>query len=137
MDQPLLNIDQKMDELGAVYKTQRSGLHKSALHISKKRMKIIHIMGANFGGAETYSTDVMLSLHKAGMDSDCCDVKTRPALRRNGKAGLKLEPSVLDTPFRFLQKWRLAKLIEREKPDLVHTWMRRAASILPQMVLYR
>jgi glycosyltransferase involved in cell wall biosynthesis len=95
-------------------------------------MKIIHVMaGKCSGGAETYSTDVMLSLHKAGIDQMIVMSKDAPRFAEMEKAGLKLEPEVLATPFRFLQKLRLARLIRREKPDSIHTWMRRAASLVP------
>lgn len=83
------------------------------------------------GGAETYSTDVMLSLHKAGIEQIIVMSKDAPRFQEMEKAGLRLEPGVLATPFRFLQKIRLARLIRREKPDIIHTWMRRAASLVP------
>lgn len=95
-------------------------------------MKILHVMaGRHSGGAETYSTDVMLSLHAKGVEQVV--VMPRQALRfaEMEKAGLRLAPGVLNTPFRFLQKWRLARLVKREKPDLIHAWMRRAASLVP------
>ena len=96
-------------------------------------MKIIHVMaGRHSGGAETYSTDVMLSLHKAGLDQIV--VMPRKALRfaEMEAAGIKLAPWVLNVPFRPLQKLLLRYLIQREKPDVIHTWMRRAASLVPK-----
>lgn len=100
-------------------------------------MKIIHIMaGRTSGGAETYSTDVMLSLHKAGVEQIIVMSRQAPRFAEMEKAGLKLVPSVLDIPFQPLQKLRLARLILREKPDIIHTWMRRAASLVaPQKTL--
>jgi glycosyltransferase involved in cell wall biosynthesis len=95
-------------------------------------MKIIHVMaGRHSGGAETYSTDVMLSLHKAGVEQIIVLSKDAPRFAEMEKAGLRLEPRVLATPFRFLQKMRLSRLIRREKSDIIHTWMRRAASLVP------
>jgi hypothetical protein len=95
-------------------------------------MKIIHVMaGRCSGGAETYSTDVMLSLHKAGVDQVVVMSEHAPRFAEMKKAGLRLEPQALAAPFRFWQKLRLARLIRREKPDIVHTWMRRAASLVP------
>jgi len=84
------------------------------------------------GGAELYSTDIMLSLHEAGVDQ--CVVLHPQALRRDelSRAGLRVETAPLETGFRPWQKRRLRQLIEREKPDLIHCWMRRAASLVPQ-----
>lgn len=84
------------------------------------------------GGAELYSTDIMLSLHEAGVEQ--CVVLHPQALRREelSRAGLRVESAPLETGFRPWQKHRLRQLIEREKPDLIHCWMRRAASLVPK-----
>lgn len=95
-------------------------------------MKIIHVMaGRHSGGAETYSTDVMLSLHKAGIEQIV--VMPRSALRFDElqKAGLTMAPEILDYRFAPLQRFFLKRLIRREKPNIIHTWMRRAASLVP------
>jgi glycosyltransferase involved in cell wall biosynthesis len=42
-----------------------------------------------------------------------------------------MAPRVLDAPFTWLQKRALRRLLQEEKPDIVQTWMRRAASIVP------
>jgi glycosyltransferase involved in cell wall biosynthesis len=94
-------------------------------------MKIIHVMaGRCSGGAETYSTDVMLALHKADIDQTIVMSRRAPRFAEMQEAGLKLAPWVLDIPFRPLQKLLLSTLILREKPDIIHTWMRRAASLV-------
>jgi hypothetical protein len=94
-------------------------------------MKILHIMASSAqGGAETYSTDVMLSLHREGVDQCVVMAKTAPRYQELEKAGLRMAPHVLSSRFRPLQKFRLARLIKRENPDVVHSWMRRAASLL-------
>ena len=84
------------------------------------------------GGAELYSTDIMLSLHEAGVEQ--CVVLHPDALRRGelSGAGLRVETAPLETRIRLWQKRRLRQLIEREKPDLIHCWMRRAASLVPK-----
>ncbi len=95
-------------------------------------MRVLHVMaGKGNGGAELYSTDVMLSLHEAGVDQ--C-VVMRPDAPRAGElaaAGLRMAPEVLADSFRPLQWWRMRRLIAREKPDIIHCWMRRAASLVP------
>ncbi len=125
-------------------------------------MRILHIMaGRGLGGAETYSTDIMLSLHEQGVDQ--CVVMAEDASRYQEivAAGIRTAPEVLgcsrygknNPPLaggsksqgdfgegliglltahsRFLQRRALRRVIEREKPDIVHCWMRRAASLMP------
>lgn len=94
-------------------------------------MKIIHVMaGRSSGGAETYSTDVMLSLHKAGVRQIVVMSRHAPRFAELEKVGLRMAPSILAVPFRPLQRLLLAWLIRREQPDIIHTWMRRAASLV-------
>lgn len=95
-------------------------------------MKILHIMaGRGLGGAETYSTDIMLSLKAFGVDQCAVYAADAPRYDELVKAGIRTAPDVLALPLRPLQKWRLKKRIEAEKPDLIHCWMRRAASLMP------
>jgi len=95
-------------------------------------MRILHIMaGRGLGGAETYSTDVMLSLHAFGID-ECAVVSARaPRFHELVEAGVRMAPEPLSFPLRALEKWRIKKVLEREKPDLIHCWMRHAASLMP------
>jgi glycosyltransferase involved in cell wall biosynthesis len=96
-------------------------------------MRILHIMASRgLGGAETYAVDVMLSLHKAGIDQWVVIAKNAPRYSELEAAGVKLAPYVLALPLRFLQKYRLRTLLRREQPDIVHCWMRRGASLVPR-----
>lgn len=96
-------------------------------------MKIIHVMaGRHSGGAETYSTDVMLSLHKAGIEQIVVMPRQHLRFRELEKAGIRLAPNILDYRFSPLQRFLMKRLIRREKPDLIHTWMRRAAGLVPE-----
>ncbi len=95
-------------------------------------MRVLHIMaGKGLGGAETYATDMMLSLHAAGIDQCAVYPAAAPRYGELLASGVRTAPEVLSFPFRPLQRWRLKKLIERESPDLIHCWMRRAASLVP------
>ena len=97
-------------------------------------MRILHIMaGRGLGGAETYSTDVMLSLHQAGVDQCVVIAKDAPRYEELKAAGLKLAPDVLDIPFALLKRRRMRALIDHYKPDIIHCWMRRAASLVPAL----
>ena len=84
------------------------------------------------GGAETYSTDVMLSLHAQGIDQCVAIPRNAPRYEELKKAGLRLAPWVFAVPLRFIQKILMRFLIAREKPDIVQCWMRRAASLAPR-----
>ncbi len=95
-------------------------------------MRILHIMaGRGFGGAETYSVDIMLSLDAFGIDQCAVVSADAPRTKELVEAGVRIASDVLAYPLRPLQRWRLKKLIEKEKPDLIHCWMRRAASLVP------
>ncbi len=86
--------------------------------------------GRHPGGAETYSADMMLSLHAAGVDQVVVTPRSMPRFADLKAAGIRLEPGLLRWPIRPLRRWALARLIDREKPDLIHTWMRRAAGLV-------
>ncbi len=95
-------------------------------------MKILHIMASKaLGGAETYATDVMLSLQREGIEQCVVMHEDAPRFRELEQARIRLKPQVLSPAFLPLQKFRIARLIAREKPDIVQTWMRRAASFIP------
>ena len=86
--------------------------------------------GRRNGGAELYSTDIMLSLHEAGLDQLCVlhpKALRVPVLRAGG---VKVETGVLAAPFAFWQRARLRQLIAAYKPDIIHCWMRRAVSLV-------
>lgn len=97
-------------------------------------MRILHIMASKAnGGAETYSTDMMESLHAAGVAELCVIARDSTNAPRLAAAGVPLACEVLDAPFDFWRRRRLQRLVEDFKPDLVHCWMRRAASLVPRL----
>jgi len=99
-------------------------------------MRILHIMASRAtGGAETYSTDVMLSLHRAGVEQ--CVVMPRNAPRADElkAAGLRLAAWPLAIPIQLVRKFLLGLLIGGFRPDVTHCWMRRAASLIPKTKL--
>ena len=95
-------------------------------------MRILHVMASRAnGGAETYSTDMMASLHAAGVEQVAVIPRASIHCDRLAASGVPLAPEVLDRRFGLLRRRRLAALIDGFKPDLVHCWMRRAASLMP------
>ena len=96
-------------------------------------MRVLQIMAGNKnGGAELYSTDIMLSLHEAGLAQRIVMRPTAPRFAELQQAGLAMAPSVLANSLRPLQRWRLNALIREYKPDIIHCWMRRAVSLVPK-----
>jgi len=97
-------------------------------------MRILHIMASRAnGGAETYSTDMMASLQVAGVEQVCVIPRASIHYERLAAARVSLAPDVLDSRFGILRRRKLAQLIDTFAPDLVHCWMRRAASLMPQL----
>ncbi len=101
-------------------------------------VRILHIMAGNGnGGAEVYSTDVMLALHEKGIghNIDQCVVmrETAPRYQELKAAGIRMAPEALHNPFRPWQRHKMKQVIAREKPDIIHCWMRRAASLVPAL----
>jgi len=99
-------------------------------------MRILHVMAsiAN-GGAETYCADMLQSLKAAGIDQVAVIPRASIHHDRLAAAGVRVAPDALDIHFNPIRRRRLAALIHEFKPDLVHCWMRRAASLLPALPL--
>jgi len=96
-------------------------------------MRILHIMASKAnGGAETYSTDVMLSLHQQKLDQCVVMAKDAPRYKELENAGLRMASWPLSFPTLFLQKLLIRRLLEREQPDVIQTWMRRGAALAPR-----
>ena len=96
-------------------------------------MRILHIMASRAtGGAETYSTDVMLSLHRAGVEQCVVIPSNAPRVDELRAAGLRLATWPLAVPLQPVRKFLIRRLLERSQPDVVHCWMRRAAGLMPR-----
>jgi glycosyltransferase involved in cell wall biosynthesis len=94
-------------------------------------MRVLQVMGGRHnGGAELYSTDVMLSLHEAGIDQCVAMRPAAPRFNELERNGLRMAPEVFGG-LRFWQGLNMKRLIRREQPDIIHCWMRRAASLVP------
>lgn len=96
-------------------------------------MRILQVMaGARHGGAETAFVDMCLALHDSG---EMIEVVTRanegrvPLLE---KAGIKVHALPFGGALDVFTSWRLKKIIRDFKPDIVQTWMARAAAKTPR-----
>ncbi|MBV1823527.1 glycosyltransferase [Komagataeibacter oboediens] len=95
-------------------------------------MRVLHVMAARGnGGAELYSTDVMLSLHDAGLAQCVVMHSEAPRCMELQQAGVAVETAPLRLPLRPLVRHALRRLIARMQPDLIHCWLRRAAELVP------
>jgi hypothetical protein len=97
-------------------------------------MRILQVMaGKGNGGAELYSTDVMLSLHQQGIDQCIAMRPDAPRFAELQAAGLRMAP--LQHTALLLRPWQrsqMRKLIAHENPGIIQCWMRRAASLVPR-----
>lgn len=96
-------------------------------------MKILQVMaGAKRGGAEAAFVDMCIALHEAG---ETIEVATRandirvPMLEQ---AGIKVHTLPFGGKIDVFTPWRLGKIIRQFKPDIVQTWMARAADKVPR-----
>jgi hypothetical protein len=94
-------------------------------------MRILHVMLSTVnGGAETYACDVIAKLHEAGVDQCAVIYEGAPRFGELQALGVRMAPSPLRVPFAPAQRFLLRGLIAREKPAIVQTWMRRAATLV-------
>jgi glycosyltransferase involved in cell wall biosynthesis len=95
-------------------------------------MKILQVMaGAEQGGAETAFVDICIALHEAG---ERVEVVTRPnAVRvpQLEQAGIKVHTAPFSGTLDVFTTWRLSRVITQFEPDIVQTWMARAAKKTP------
>jgi len=97
-------------------------------------MRILHVMASRAnGGAETYSADMIESLYGAGLDQVAVIPRASIHHDRLAAAGVRLAGDVLDARLGIFRRRKLAALIRTFRPDLVHCWMRRAASLVPRL----
>lgn len=96
-------------------------------------MKILQVMaGAAHGGAETAFVDMCLAMHEAG---EHIAVATRPNALRVGQlqaAGIQTHILPFGGKIDVFTPWRLQKIVETFQPNIVQTWMSRAAEKMPR-----
>lgn len=91
-------------------------------------MRILQVMaGAEHGGAETAFADMTLALARAGL---CVEVATRRAPDRNRRLeqeGLRVHTLPFGGMLDVYTPWRLGRIVDAFQPDIVQSWMSRAA----------
>jgi glycosyltransferase involved in cell wall biosynthesis len=97
-------------------------------------MRILHVMASRAnGGAETFSADLIASLHQSAVEQVAVVPRASIHYRRLAGDGVRLAAEVLDARLAVFRRRRLAAVIESFRPELVHCWMRRAASLVPRL----
>lgn len=98
-------------------------------------MRILQVMaGAKQGGAETAFEDITLALHEAGIEQHIVIRKNnKHRLKQLRDAGLTVDVLPFGGVFDFYTTWRLRHIIKKYKPDIVQTWMSRAAQKTPRV----
>jgi hypothetical protein len=94
----------------------------------------MHVMASRAnGGAETFFADLVRCLQQAGVRQTT--VIPEHYIRRQElmDSGVSVHPEPLSIPIILLQRLRIGRLIAGmcDKPDLVHVWMRRGATLVP------
>lgn len=96
-------------------------------------MRVMQILaGAQHGGAETAFEDISLALSASG-------IQQKIVVRNNNKdriqklrnAGIEVETLPFGGPLDIYTPWKLKKIIAEFKPQIVQTWMSRAAHKTP------
>lgn len=96
-------------------------------------MRILEVMAGNVhGGAETAFVDMCIALHEAGQQ---IEVVTRPndlRVRQLREQGIQIHTLPFGGAIDFYTGWKLKKIIQAFKPDIVQTWMSRASAKTPR-----
>lgn len=99
----------------------------------KTNFTVMHVMaGADNGGAEMAYMDMCLAMHAAGIKviAVCRKNATRNPIMK--KAGIRVYELPFGGVFDFWTSRALKKAIKEYRPDIVQTWMSRAAAKLPR-----
>ncbi len=96
-------------------------------------MKILHIMaGGAFGGAETAFVDMCLAMHEAGENVEVATRANAVRVPRLKEAGIKVHTLPFGGKVDIYTPWALRRIVKDFKPDIVQSWMSRAASKMPR-----
>lgn len=96
-------------------------------------MRILQVLaGGDHGGAETAFVDMCIALHDAG---EIIEVVTRAnpiRVPRLEKAGIKVHLLPFGGRFDFYTPYAMRRILKDFEPDIVQTWMARAADKTPK-----
>ncbi len=87
--------------------------------------------GAEAGGAETAFVDMVVALSEAGITQHVVTRQNNIRVPRLLDAGIPVTTLPFGSKIDLYTPWRLRRLINHFKPDIVQTWMSRAAMHVP------
>lgn len=95
-------------------------------------MRVLQVMaGAEAGGAETAFVDMVIALHQAGITQHVVTRSNAIRVPRLQSAGIPVTTLPFGGTIDVYTPWRIKRLIRSFKPDIVQTWMSRAAAKTP------
>ncbi|MBT3793605.1 MAG: glycosyltransferase [Rhodospirillales bacterium] len=90
-------------------------------------MRVLQIMaGAEHGGAETYFVDMVIALHRVGLEQKVVIRKNAARAAQLRDAGLDVAELAFGGLLDFTTKGKLATIIDDFAPDVVQSWMNRS-----------
>ena len=87
--------------------------------------------GAARGGAETFFERLVIALHDAGLAQDIIIRQNEERAKLLHEAGLRPKELRFGGPIDVLSRWQLKGRLKQTKPDIVLSWMSRAAALTP------
>lgn len=95
-------------------------------------MRILQVMaGARHGGAETAFVDLCAAMSQDGMDIIALS-RPNARLDRLRTLGIPVHTAPFGGPLDLYTGWKLRRIVRRTQPDLIQTWMSRAARHIPR-----
>lgn len=91
-------------------------------------MRILQVMaGAEHGGAETAFADMCIALAQTGAEIEIVTRAARDRNRRLEQAGLRVHVLPFGGRLDLYTPWKLSRIVRAFRPQIVQTWMSRAA----------
>lgn len=95
-------------------------------------MRILQVMaGAQHGGAETAFVDMCIALHEAGEHVEAVTRSSKIRVPALEAAGIKVHVLPFGGAIDVFTPWRIQKIIQQFRPDIVQGWMSRACEKIP------
>lgn len=96
-------------------------------------MKILQVLaGAPHGGAETAFVDLCLALAESGEEIEAATRAHPVRVSRLESVGIRVHKLRFGSAADLYTRWRLKRIIKNFKPQIVQTWMSRAAQKTPR-----
>ena len=95
-------------------------------------MKVVHVVaGAGIGGAETFCLDLIKALHERGVKQHIVTRAHKNYIEAFKQRNIPYDIISFNPLLVFFERRKIKKIVERENPSLVHSWMGRASSFMP------